>query len=102
MLLSFRFKGEERRPEWRGGGVISWQKLVSALSPLGANYVPLSSPSLAKAAKDTEGEESQEGKTEEKEKEEVFTLGTHSSPLFAFWQASYVTQLITHLITASA
>lgn len=34
MLLSFRCEREERRPEWRGG-VISWQKLASALSPWG-------------------------------------------------------------------
>ena len=34
MLLSLRCNLRERRREWRGG-VISWQKLLSALSPWG-------------------------------------------------------------------
>lgn len=38
------------------------RRRIPAPSPPGANYVPLLSPSLAKAAKDTEGEESHEGK----------------------------------------
>lgn len=54
MLLCYRCKREERRPEWRGG-VISWQKLISALSPWGETM--LYSPPFAKAARDTEREE---------------------------------------------
>lgn len=104
MPLSLRCNLRERKLEWRGG-VISWQKLLSALSPWGGNNVPLSPPPLAKAARDTKGEEvrgeKKEGK-KEKEKEKVRTLGTHPSPLFSFRQTSYLTQLITHLITVSA
>lgn len=42
MFLCCRCKIEERRPEWRGG-VISWQRLISALSPRGGKmfYSPL-------------------------------------------------------------
>lgn len=55
MFLCFRCKIEERRPEWRGG-VISWQRLISAVT-LGGKNVLLSSPPFAKAARDTERQE---------------------------------------------
>lgn len=68
-------------------------------------HVPISSSHLAEDTRDTKAgvKVGKRSKAEpEEEEEEVCCLGTLSSLLLSSWQTSYLTQLITHLITVSA
>lgn len=93
MLLSLR-------PKFRGGRHDAGRR--SSLLCWPGRKTVLHTPPLAE--RDTKRREVRGGKRgkETGEAEKVHSFGTHSCLLLSSWQTSYLTQLITHLITVSA
>ncbi len=95
MLLSLRCNLRERRPEWRGG-VISWQRLLSALSPWGEKCSTLL-PSFSQKERCWRSKWKNKANGKE-EKEEVSSVGTLllPSPLLLADELSDTTNYSSH------
>lgn len=90
-------EGEGRRPEWRGG-LISWQKPLHIALGVVVGVMFCSSPPLTVRVRDSKGSrEKRKGR-----RRMCAVLAYPPPPVLSSWQTSYLTQLITHLITAIA